>query len=315
MPRKVPMPDFVAPQHPLLVAHAPRGDQWLHEIKFDGYRVQLRVEKKRPAVRTREGHDWTKRFAHIVAAAKSLPDCIIDGEAVILDAHGHSDFAALQKVLPAGHDTGVIFFAFDLIFERGKDLRKLPLDERKEWLRLMLEDAGDKTAARIHYSSHTAGNGADVEQQGRKLGLEGIVSKRWGSPYSEGKRNDDWQKVKFAKSETFTVGGWRETAGYMHTVLAGEWREGKLHYVGRARTSGDIGDLRERLLAIEIDKMPFVRPDRPTLEGGERWTKPELLCEVNFTARTTRGHIRHGMFKGLRQELIAPKPPRKRRSR
>jgi bifunctional non-homologous end joining protein LigD len=306
------MPPFIPPQHPLLVAHAPRSDQWLHEIKFDGYRVQLRVQKKRAWVRTREGHDWTERFAGIAAAARPLADCIIDGEAVILDAAGHSDLAKLQKVLPAGHDTGVVLFGFDLLFERGKDLRKIPLHERKERLRVMLQTAGDKTAARIHFSSHTAGNGANMEEQGRKLGLEGIVSKRAGSPYREGKRNDDWQKVKFAKSETFVVGGWRETAGYMHTVLAGEWRDGKLHYVGRARTSGDIGGLRERLLAIEIDKMPFVRPDRPTLEGGERWTKPELLCEVNFTARTTRGQIRHGMFKGLRDDLSS-KGPRKRR--
>jgi bifunctional non-homologous end joining protein LigD len=121
--------------------------------------------------------------------------------------------------------------------------------------------------------------------------------------------------VKFAKSETFVIGGWRETAGYMHTVLAGELRDGKLHYVGRARTSGDIGNLRERLLTIETEKMPFVRPDRPTLEGGERWTKPELLCEVHFTARTTRGHIRHGMFKGLRDDLTErPRQPRRRKS-
>src|SRR4051794_2384890 len=146
------------------------------------------------------------------------------------------------------------------------------------------------------------------------MGMEGIVSKRATSPYSSAKRNDDWQKVKFAKSETFTIGGWRETGGYVHSLLAGEWRDGKLHYVGRARTSGDIGDLRERLLAIETEKMPFVRPDRPTLEGGERWTKPELLCEVNFTARTTRGQIRHGMFKGLRDDL-STKPPRKRKAK
>src|SRR4051794_22995329 len=113
-PRSLPpIPDFILPQHPLLVSRAPRGEQWLHEIKFDGYRVQVRVEKKQPAVRAREGHDWTERFVGIVAAAKSLPNCIIDGEAVILDKDGHSDFASLQKVLPAGHDSGVILFAFD----------------------------------------------------------------------------------------------------------------------------------------------------------------------------------------------------------
>src|SRR3954467_5311473 len=107
MPRNA-MPDFILPQHPLLVSRAPRGEQWLHEIKFDGYRVQLRVQRKRPAVRTREGHDWTERFKGIAGTAKTLPDCIIDGEAVILDKAGHSDFAALQKVLPAGDDSSVV---------------------------------------------------------------------------------------------------------------------------------------------------------------------------------------------------------------
>src|SRR3954452_12456543 len=164
MPHKTqqPMPDFILPQHPLLVSRAPRGEQWLHEIKFDGYRVQIRVGKHRPAVRTREGHDWTERFAGIVAAAKSLPDCIMDGEAVILDKAGHSDFAALQTALPAGHDTGVVLFAFDLLFERGKDLRKLPLQDRKERLRTTLEAAGDSTAARIRYTAHIAGNGEEA---------------------------------------------------------------------------------------------------------------------------------------------------------
>lgn len=297
------MPGFIEPQQPLLVDHAPAGDKWLHEIKFDGYRIQVRRERKRVTVYSRGGLDWTDRFAGIAGAAKGLPDCIIDGEAAILDAAGHADFAALQKVIPAGHDTGVTLFAFDLLFHKGQDLRKRPLAERKETLRAMLEAAGERAAARIQFVTHIEGNGPQIEAEGRKLGMEGIVSKRSASPYREGTRNDDWQKCKFAKSETFVIGGWRETGGYVHAVLAGEWRGGALHYVGRARTAGDIGDLRDRLKALEIPKTPFHWSDKPRLEGGEHWTRPELECEVTFTARTTRQHIRHGMFKGLRPDL------------
>jgi bifunctional non-homologous end joining protein LigD len=306
--KRAPVPGFIDPQQPLLVDHAPAGAHWLHEIKFDGYRIQVRVDRKRVTVWSRGGLDWTGRFTGIAGAAKGLPDCIIDGEAAILDAAGHADFAQLQRTIPAGHDTGVTLFAFDLLFCEGQDSRERPLRERKESLRAILEGAGE----RIQFVTHIEGNGPEIEAEGRKLGMEGIVSKRAASRYRPGTRNDDWQKCKFAKSETFTIGGWRETGGYVHAVLAGEWRDGKLHYVGRARTAGDIGDLRDRLRAIEIPKSAFNWSDKPRLEGGEHWTRPELLCEVTYTARTTRQHIRHGMFKGLRDDLARP-AKRKRR--
>jgi bifunctional non-homologous end joining protein LigD len=294
----------------------PRGDKWLHEIKLDGYRMQLRVGNKRPEMHSRKGLNWTNRFAGITGAARGLPDSIIDGEAVILDSHGHSDFAALQKVIPAGHDTGVTFFAFDLLFERGIDLRKRPLAERKARLQELLEAAGGKTAERIRFVTHIEGNGPQVESEGRKLGMEGIVSKRALAPYREGQRTDDWQKTKFAKSETFVIGGWRETGSYVHTVLAGERRGGALHYVGRARLTAEQSyEMRPLLKPLEIPKSPFHWSDKPRLEGGEHWTRPELLCEVTFTARTTRQHIRHGMFKGLRPDLQKPQQARKRKAR
>lgn len=310
MPSRSPraaVPGFIEPQQPLLVDHAPTGGQWLHEIKFDGYRIQVRCERKRVTVYSRGGLDWTGRFAGIAGAAKGFPDCIIDGEAAILDAAGHADFAALQRVIPAGRDAGVILFAFDLLFLQKQDLRSRPLGERKESLRQLLEGAGQ----RIQFVTHIEGNGSQVEAEGRKLGMEGIVSKRTASRYHAGQRVDDWQKTKFAKSETFVIGGWRETGGSVHTVLAGEWRDEKLHYVGRARTTGDIGGLQDRLRALEVPKSPFHFSDKPRLEGGEHWTRPEMLCEVTFTARTTRQHIRHGMFKGLRDDLTKAATRRK----
>ena len=314
---KRPMPGFIEPQLLTLVEHAPAGLSWIHEIKFDGYRTQLRVQAGKAKAQTRRGNDWSKRFAGIVAAAGVLPDCIIDGEAAVLDADGHSDFSALQSALAAGHDKGVVFFAFDLLFEGGDDLRPHPLMERKARLQALLGRAGAKLRNRIQYVSHIEGDGPEVQEKGCQMGLEGIVSKRRTAPYRS-LRNDDWQKVKCSLRETFTIGGWRERAEFIHSVMAGEWRDGELHYVGKARTSEEtVIGLRERLKPLEIDKMPFTRKSRPEREERQHWCRPELQCEVAFTAWTESRHIRHAMFKGLREDLKPPPaiPPEKPRSR
>lgn len=306
------MPEFIEPQLLTLVERSPAGPKWIHEIKFDGYRVQLRVEQGKAMAQTRRGYNWSNRFLGIVSAARSLPDCIIDGEAAILDAEGHSDFGALQSALSAGHDNGVVLFAFDLLFEGGEDLRRLPLLERKGRLQTLLEGAGATLDARLQYVSHIEGDGPAVQQRGCDMGFEGIVSKRRDAPYRS-TRNDDWQKVKCSERETFTIGGWRERAGHIHSVMAGEWRDGELHYVGKARTSGDtVLGLRERLLPLETEKMPFTRKSRPEREERQHWARPELQCEVTFTAWTASRHVRHAIFKGLREDL---KPVRSAREK
>jgi bifunctional non-homologous end joining protein LigD len=263
------------------------------------------VEGHKAKAQTRRGYDWSNRFAGIVAAARALPDCIMDGEAAVLSAAGHSDFSALQSALAAGHDAGVTYFAFDLLFASGEDLRPLPLIERKDRLRALLERAASKTANRIQYLGHLEADGPEVQQRACEMGFEGIVSKRRDAPYRS-VRNEDWQKIKCSERETFTIGGWRERAGLVSSIMAGEWRDGELRYVGKARVSPSQHTIRERLKAVEVDAPPFARSARPEREERQHWVRPELLAEVSFRAWTKSRHLRHGMFLGLREDIAAP---------
>jgi bifunctional non-homologous end joining protein LigD len=295
------MPGFIEPQLLTLVERSPAGSGWLHEIKFDGYRTQLRAERGKAKAQTRRGNDWSNRFAGIVAAARALLDCIMDGEAAVLDSDWHSDFSALQSALADGHDQGVTYFAFDLLFEDGKDLRKLALFQRKARLQAMLQKAGAKLRSRIEYVTHIEGDGPEVQANGCEMGLEGIVSKRRTAPYRS-VRSDDWQKVKCSLRETFTIGGWRERAGLVSSVMAGEWRNGAFHYAGKARVNPTQHYVRDKLKAVEIDAPPFARTARPEREERQHWAQPVLQAELSFRERTKSNHIRHGMFLGLRED-------------
>jgi bifunctional non-homologous end joining protein LigD len=302
---KADIPEFIPFQLAQLVDEPPAGDGWLHEIKFDGYRIQLRVHNGRATVRTRRGHDWTPRFSGLCAAARDLPDCITDGEAVVFEASGHANFGALQSAMQSRHDKGVTFMAFDLLYLNGEDLLRLPLIERKRRLEALLE-AVPSAGSRIQYVQHIVGNGPEVHQRGCEMELEGIISKRMSSPYLPGVRNDQWRKIKCGERETFTIGGWRERAGVLSSVMVGEWREGELWYAGKGRVNAYGQTVRDRLKAIETDKMPFTRTSRPEPEERQHWAKPILQAEVSFTAWTKSRHIRHGSFLGLRQDLAPP---------
>src|SRR3954471_14364015 len=146
------MPDFIEPQLATLAPDTPTGPRWVHEVKFDGYRAQVRVERGRVTISTRRGHDWSSRFAGIAKAARLLPDCIIDGEAVVLDSQGRTDFSALQSALASGKTKAIVLFAFDLLFLKGRDLRRAPLLERKEALLKLFDEHAKQFEARIRYS-------------------------------------------------------------------------------------------------------------------------------------------------------------------
>ncbi len=189
------LPDFIAPQLCVSVSRPPAGDNWVHEIKFDGYRVQMRIEDGEVSLKTRKGLDWTEKFSAIAKEATKLPDGIIDGEIVALDHEHHPSFASLQAALSGGKTDELIFYAFDLLFAEGEDLRKLPLSERKQRLQVLLDGRRKRDKGVIQYVDHFETGGDAILESACKMSLEGIVSKMTSAPYQSG-RNESWMKAK-----------------------------------------------------------------------------------------------------------------------
>lgn len=305
-------PAKIGPQLATLADAPPSGSDWIHEIKFDGYRLGIRFDDAGVRIFTRNGLDWSKRFPVLAAEMKKLPaeNAWLDGELVFLNPAGSSDFSALQDALSRDDDSDLLFYAFDLLWLNGRDLRKETQLDRKKLLRPLVMRGEKALFPHVRYSDEFKVEGKDFLQAACKLSLEGIISKRKTAGYKS-ERTKNWIKSKCQQREELVIGGYTDsTTGVgIGALLLGhhEGRRSGLHYDGRVGTgfsqSFSIA-LRKQLDRLQTKECPFETISRPDRRGAH-WVTPELVAEIRYGSRTADGHIRHASFLGLREDKPA----------
>lgn len=289
-----------------LVGKAPEGDNWLYEVKYDGYRILAFLEGNTVRLITRNGNDYTERFSE---AASSLADwadgraMVLDGEMTVTDDRGRTDFQALQNYMRHPEGKSLTYIVFDLLALDGEDYRERPLIERKKALEALMQDAPNN----LHYSRHVAGRGIESFEAARRENLEGVVGKKADSVYS-GTRNGDWVKLKCEKRQEFVIGGYTQTekkADGVSSLLLGVYEGEKLIYTGRAGTGMSArseAELAGRFSALKREASPFANPPRARANEKSTWLEPQLAAEIRFAEWTGEGLLRQASYKGLRTD-------------
>jgi bifunctional non-homologous end joining protein LigD len=306
-----PLPDFVEPCLATLADSVPDGAPWVHEIKFDGYRLQARIDGDDVRLMTRKGLDWTHRFSALRDALRrlNLGSALIDGEAVVEDASGHSSFSQLVEVLgEGGRSNEVVFYAFDLLHFDGVAVREAPLADRKRLLKAALGPRSK--SARVRYSEHLDGDGEQIFTQACALGLEGVISKRGDKPYRSG-RNGDWVKTKCIQTDEFVIGGYLDSnpnPNAIGALVVGYYDRGRFVYCGRVGTGYSVETARALWSALQptrVKTSAFSDPLTTLQRRGVKWVKPKLVAQVTYRAWTGDGLLRHAAFTGLRADKPA----------
>jgi bifunctional non-homologous end joining protein LigD len=316
VPRRVePVPPYRA-QLALLVDEPPEGDGWLHEVKYDGYRIGCAIEGGRVTLWSRRGKDWTREFPEVVAAVHGLGlrSALLDGEVAVLLPDGRTSFQALQNAFTGAPRANLVYFVFDLLQLEGEDLAARPVEDRKAALAGILR-SGDRV---VRFSPHVAGGGAAVFREACRLGLEGIVSKRRGQPYRPG-RGASWVKTKCVLRQELVIGGFTDPEGAARdgigALLVGVHDGGALRFAGKVGTgftNAQARALRARLEGLAHGECPFTPRPEGWLGKNAHWVRPDLVCEVAFTEWTEDGKIRHPSFQGLRDDKRAGEVVRER---
>jgi bifunctional non-homologous end joining protein LigD len=308
--KRAALPDFIKPCLATAASAPPSGEEWAHEIKFDGYRLQARVENTVVTLRTRTGLDWTEKFDGIAGALSKIKaaSAIIDGEAIVEDVRGAPNFSELVSDLKAGRSNRIAFVAFDLLYLNGVDVRPSPLRDRKALLKQLFRS--ERRNPRLRYSDHQTNAGPAMLLEACKNGLEGIVSKRLDKPYRAG-RGADWLKSKCVNTDEFVIAGYLDSTAIKNSVGAlalGYYDGARLIYAGRVGTGFNrrtASDIWRELQPLRNGLPAFAQKPDAIQSKGVNWVKPHRVAQIEYRAWTSDGVLRHASFKALRDDKPA----------